>query len=142
MGEQSVAAHRRIHNQPQMLVVDMTTNRVLRPSKAAFEPDVDGLSVYVHDRLMQLGLGPADVRVVDTQVVAGLSAETIMEQDLKLVADPETSGPQPVGEAHGLIVGWDSLPSSKARVRCARALANAAVCTFPRGDWADLPPPA
>jgi hypothetical protein len=142
MGESqtSVIAHRRVHHQPQMLAVDQASNLVKGPSSAAFMPDSDGLSVYLDGRLVELGLGPSNIRTAESQVVAGLSAETITSLDLWLVADPEKDGPQPLGQAHALIKGWEEL-SGKQRKRTARELASHAVCTHPGGPWASLPVP-
>jgi hypothetical protein len=142
MGESQtrVVAHRRVHQQPQMLAVDQVSNLVKGPSSAAFMPDSDGLSVYLDGRLTELGLAPADIRTADTQVVAGLSDQAITSLDLQVVADPEEQGPQPLGQAHALIQGSDSL-SGKQRTRTARTLASLAVCTYPGGTWQELPLP-
>src|SRR3712207_6513705 len=102
-----VYVHRRIPVRPQLLQVDQATSEIVRPSSAAFEPDEDGLSVYIHAKLKRLGLRPSDVRTAADQVVAGLRERDISSVNLALQAQEDLDDPHLRGKAHGLLQGWD-----------------------------------
>lgn len=126
--------HRRIYRTPQQLVIDQETRRVTGPTSAAFEPDDDGLSVYLESRLTILGLGPKDTRINSSQVVAALDEPVLRLHSLELKPDPELiEDPQPAGQAHALVQGWPS--SRKGAKKVARELARASRCSFPEGAW-------
>jgi len=135
-----VVAHRRIHHQPNMLSVDQATQLVLRPTSAAFDPDDDGLSVYLDAELQVLGLGPRDVRAVASQLVAGLTQKMIDDAGLTLVEAPDLDDQHPRGPAHALLQGWEGLSLKKRKAK-SRALSQSAPCTYPGGSWSDVPCP-
>ena len=116
---------------PSMVVPDQDTGG-RRISSAAFaaKRHEDGLSVYLHSRLVELGLGLADVAIRPKTLIVELGVAEIRElPPLDVVADPwpkDAPDPEhPRNGAHALITGWREL-SRNDRRELQRALAMAA----------------
>lgn len=135
-----VDSHRRVLFDPNLLSRDQVTGRVLRPSSAAFRPSAgeDGLSVYRHHLLAQLGIGLERIVALEIGggVVGGLAAADIAVHGLQIRDDP-VGQPPDIGPAHAILIGWSSWSRKQVR-RVAKALADCAVCTHPGGAWEDI----
>lgn len=79
-------------------------------------------------RIDTVGLGPRDVIVAASNVLAHLSARDVRQvEPLDVVPDPLVAPGSPVrDQAHALIVGWEGLSRSERHAR-QRRLAQAAV---------------
>lgn len=130
-------SHRRVPLDPNLLVHDMVSQRVLYPSSAAFAPDPgeDGLSVYRESLLTECGCDAAAVAGagIKKATVAGVTDVVVNSTDLHITPDPQPE-PADIGPAHALIQGWDGLSRKEARNR-ARALARSSCCLHPEGPW-------
>jgi hypothetical protein len=93
----------------------------------AFEPDPDGVSVYVHTILAAHGLGPSDVALAPGQSVAGFSVGDLRSIGLGIRPDPWPSDVPETDHkrnaAHALILGLNEL-GAKAQLKRRQQLAR------------------
>jgi hypothetical protein len=109
---------------------------VERPSSAAFEPDADGLSVFLHSVLESASAGVS--RIVEGMAgeyrIAALAVSDLRAMGLGVVRDPNPDDAQdhPVNPAHALVT-FPALSNNELR-RLRRKLAQTA-------KWVELEPP-
>src|SRR5262249_31216635 len=117
------------------IVTDQVSGRRVLTS-AAFQPDDDGVSVYLHSVLSAGGLKPKDVTNSPLNAVAALAAWVPRAHELGIRRDPwpaDIIDPEhPRNAAHALIVGWNNF-SNKARHRIRRELSQAATLIIDPG---------
>jgi hypothetical protein len=99
----------------------------LRPSSAAFDDDVDGMSVFLLSVIEKLGLTAA--AVIDGHpgyLVAGLIAGSVRAEGMGVIPDPDPANapPHPCNPAHALVTTGHM--SGKARRKAARNIAKIA----------------
>ena len=127
--------HRRIPLRQSHMKVDQATGKAVRPSSAAFAPDKDGLSVYLHSALEQRGVELSVVRTNPEQAIAGLEESSIKDAGLFVQLDPDGGDVnQDRGAAHALVKGWEGMSKGQAAV-AKDTLACACFCTYPGGAW-------
>jgi hypothetical protein len=100
----------------------------LRASSAAFDDDVDGMSVYLSSVVEKVGLAAADVVYGHPgYLVAMISAGSVRLEGMGVIADPDPidAPPHPCNPAHALVT--TSHMSRSARRKAARNIAKAAV---------------
>jgi hypothetical protein len=100
----------------------------LRASSAAFDDDVDGMSVYLSSVVEKVGLTAADVVYGHPgYLVAMISAGSVRLEGMGVIADPDPidAPPHPCNPAHALVT--TSHMSRSARRKAARNIAKAAV---------------
>jgi len=130
-------AHRRVPGDRNHITWDHNVG--WRVSSAAFEDDLDGVSIYLEKILEVLGLQPTDVLIdhagfflADLGVV---EVRSLDQCDLDVCHHPEQDGDHPCDPAHGLILGVPT--GKKGNLRARRKLA--ALARWIVGpDW---PPP-
>jgi hypothetical protein len=116
--------YRRLY--PGWIVTDTITGQ-RRPISGAFEPDSDGVSVYLQSILMANDLAAADVALKLEQSVAGVDVGELRSIGLGIKPDPWPADvPDPDHKrnaAHALIQGLNAL-GAKAQLKRRRQLAN------------------
>lgn len=115
---------RRVRNQPSFLPTDPLTG-LIRVSSGAFQPDEDGLSVYLLSVLNSAGLDEGAVRTRPDDVIVGLRASVVRRLDLQVRRDPVLDSVpwHPRDDAHALVTGWPPGKNKALRGACADACA-------------------
>lgn len=114
--------YRRVPDVPDFLVPDLISE-VKTPSRAAFQFDPDGISVYRKTLLDEENLGPESVTKKPGQMVFAFNASVPRACGVGVVFDPVDD--PPAGFAHSLVRGEKPRPDRAKRAEVGDALAEA-----------------